>query len=90
MNRQQILDKAASIVSGDRDTQYGKPENSFADIAALWTAYLEFEIQPEDVGHMMILLKIARTKGPINKADNYIDIAGYAACVAEFADTPGE
>ena len=34
----------------------------------------------------MALLKVARIKSGRYKADNYIDLAGYAACAAEIAD----
>ena len=38
--RKEMLDKATKIVEGDRDEEYGKPENNFRQIAALWNAYL--------------------------------------------------
>jgi len=34
---------------------------------------------------MMILLKLARMKGNPSYADNWVDIAGYAACGGEIA-----
>ena len=42
-------------------------------------------MEAEDVAIMMILLKIARIQTGTFKPDNYIDIAGYAACAAEVA-----
>ena len=42
-------------------------------------------LEAEDVAIMMILLKIARIQTGTFKPDNYIDIAGYAACAAEVA-----
>lgn len=39
-------------------------------------------LEAEDVAIMMILLKIARIQTGTFKPDNYIDIAGYAACAA--------
>ncbi len=38
-------------------------------------------VEAHDVAMMMILLKVARTKGK-KKRDNYVDIAGYAALAA--------
>lgn len=35
---------------------------------------------------MMILLKVARAATGKFNADNYIDIAGYAACACEIGD----
>ena len=44
------------------------------------------EITPQDVPVMMALLKLARTSRGEYHADNYIDIAGYAALAAEVAE----
>lgn len=85
MDRASCLKSAESIVCSDRNQQYGDPENNFAQIANMWTAYLNVDIMPEDVAMMMIMLKIARVKTGSHKGDNYIDIAGYAACAAEIA-----
>ena len=41
------------------------------------------DLLPEMVAHMMILMKIARSAIGKPKADNWIDIAGYAACGGE-------
>lgn len=87
MIRGEILDKAKAIVTKDRETAYGSPENNFQRIAELWTAYFDggFEFSDEDVAIMMALLKIARIATGNTKEDNYIDLAGYAACAAELA-----
>lgn len=75
-----ILDEAKNVVDS-RQASYGVPEDNFATAAELWSAYLGTPIQPEDVGMMMILLKVAREKYQ-HKHDNLVDIAGYAECVA--------
>lgn len=80
--REKLLDEAKAIVRGDRDQQYGKPEDAFRVIAEMWTSYLGTEITAGDVCDMMILFKIARNSYK-QKRDNLIDIAGYAACAAE-------
>lgn len=66
---------------------HGRPEDSFGDIADLWTAYLDIgrEITPVDVAQMMILLKIGRAKENPKHQDNWVDMAGYAACAGEIA-----
>lgn len=83
MRRQDILQKAAVVVSGDRDIQYGSPEDNFAKIAEFWTVYLGVRVLPHDVATMMMLLKIARIKTSPGNEDHWIDIAGYAACGGE-------
>lgn len=80
--RSRILREANDIVNGDRNNSYGSPEDSFARIADLWSGYLQEEITSFQVGMMMILLKVARTEGA-GSMDNFIDIAGYAACSGE-------
>lgn len=80
--REKLLDEAKAIVCGDRDEQYGNPENAFWCIAEMWTSYLGTEITASNVCDMMVLLKVARNSHQ-QKRDNLVDIAGYAACAAE-------
>ena len=92
MTREEVLDKAKECVCTDREGQYGRPEDNFSLIAMFWNAYLESRhteieyssvIEAGDVAVMMALLKIARIATGKPKADNFIDLAGYAACGAE-------
>lgn len=85
--RKGILDAAEKCVCRDRQDTHGKPEDSFGAIANMWTAYLDVgrEITPVDVANMMILLKIGRAKGNPKHMDNWVDVAGYAACAGEIA-----
>lgn len=63
MNRSEILECAKRCVCGEREQDYGSPENNFALIAHLWTSYqrgigITIErIAAKDVAAMMILLK---------------------------------
>lgn len=84
--RKDILDSAMKCMNGDRDQQYGKPEDSFSIIARFWTAYINspgVAIERKDVAAMLGLLKIARISSGVQKADNWVDLAGYAACGGE-------
>lgn len=83
MNRVEFLDRVKNIVTKERNTSYGEPENNFAEIAKLWSWYLGEEISALQVSHLMMLLKIARIRGNQENLDNYHDIAGYAACGSE-------
>lgn len=85
MKREEILARAKDIVSGDRDKEYGSPENSFQQIANLWQAYLKIPIDNRDVANMMVLFKIARLQYRPDHEDSWVDIAGYAACGGEIA-----
>ena len=88
MNKSEILKTAENIVNGDREKQYGKAENNFNTIANLWADYLSVkveptDIEPKDVAALLALLKIARIATGHAKEDNWVDLAGYAACGGE-------
>jgi hypothetical protein len=87
MTRKEILTEAERCVCADREQAYGSPENNFSLIARLWREYLDTDnpITAHDVAMMMALLKIARIATGKPKTDNYIDLAGYAACAGEIA-----
>ena len=84
ITRPEILDRAKACVCGEREQDYGSPENNFNTIAQLWNAYLHGGFfTAKDVAAMLALLKIARIASGNAKADNWIDLAGYAACGGE-------
>lgn len=87
MTRSDILEKTKSTVNGNREEDYGSPENNFKTIAIMWNAYLhglkKSSLDPWDVAAMMALLKVARIASGNAKDDNWIDLAGYAACGGE-------
>lgn len=87
VSRADILDRAKAIVTGEREKQYGKPEDNFAIIAELWGTYTGYKFSPVDVAMMMALLKIARIKTGVGTVDSFVDLAGYAACAGEIATT---
>ena len=81
--RRRLLEKAASIVDGDRDKEYGGPEKSFDRIARLWENVLPVSrpLTPGDVALAMATLKIARlAESNGTHHDSWVDLAGYAAC----------
>ena len=80
--REEILTLAKQAVNGEREQTYGSPEDSFERIARLWSTYLQQPVNGLDVAKMMILFKLART-GEHEYLDNWVDIAGYAACAGE-------
>lgn len=90
MTRAEILDKAKACVVGDREQDYGGPERNFTRIAALWNAYAgRILFDTKDVAAMLVLLKIARIASGNYKDDNWIDLAGYAACGGEIESEVG-
>ena len=82
---------AMDVINGERQDQYGNPEDSFRLIGDLWGRYLQevicnddwptpeselLSISPEHVAMMMVLFKIARETHQV-KHDNVVDAAGY-------------
>lgn len=85
-DRQVCLETANEYVNKDRNSQYDEPERSFQNIGDLWNVYLsgvlgqEVKLTEGDVAALMVLLKAARLMAGHESGDNWIDIAGYAAC----------
>jgi hypothetical protein len=91
--QESILQEADRIAGHSRSRDYGHPQANFRRIANLWEAYFasrpelaqtELIISEEDVGHMLILMKVARNQNR-PKRDNLVDIAGYSKCLAMIA-----
>jgi hypothetical protein len=91
MNAVDLIEKAGDLVGGDRAKQHGDKHRNFANIAALWNAYLQPKqgalISATDVGYMMALLKIARAQSGAINDDDAIDAIGYIACAGEIANS---
>ena len=95
VTRKTVLAEAERCVCGQREDEYGNPEDNFETIGLLWSVYIRAAhpemamaingIKSKDVAIMMALLKVARIASGKTKADNYIDLAGYAACAGEIA-----
>lgn len=92
--RAAILDEAKRCVCGQREQDYGSPENNFRLIASLWEPYIrtrcvsdgaDVSIMPEDVAMLMALLKIARICSGTGTQDSFVDCCGYMACGGEIA-----
>jgi len=85
MNRTHILETANEYVTRDRAVTHGDAEDSFGKLAAIWGARLGVHIRPDQVAIMMLDLKTVRAWDNPKHQDNWIDMAGYAACGGEVA-----
>jgi hypothetical protein len=89
-----MLRQAAEAVCGDRNDSYGPPIEDFTTQADMMSAYLSrtngtfVRVRPSDIAALMAIVKIAR-QAHQPKADNWVDLAGYAACGAEIDDCTG-
>ena len=77
------LQEADNIINGDRQDQYGNPENAFEKIATLWQFHLDNRkpapLSNADVAIMLAYMKFGRMYGTKHKRDTAIDICGYMA-----------
>ena len=89
MKKEEILMKAAELISRKRQDTHGDCFKNHSQIADLWSVFLDDklkpmkEITPGDVAIMMCLLKISRsTMGDFN-LDDFVDGAAYMAISGE-------
>jgi len=85
MNRAEILDAANKAVTVDRSAKHGGIEDTFSAIAAVWSVRIGMTIEPYQVAIMLTDLKTCRAWGNPKHNDNWVDIAGYAACGGELS-----
>jgi hypothetical protein len=84
-DQEDILETALRITRGDRQAQYGPPDQDFRRTAGMWTALFSHMLQPGvsfepmHIALAMILLKASRQMHQ-KKVDNWVDLAGYARC----------
>ena len=83
---EQLLDQAIRTVRQRRGT-YGPPREHFARtvaaVNAIFSHKLREPLTDADWAMIMILDKLARHQGTAKSADTPVDLAGYAACLAE-------
>lgn len=81
-----LLDAAREAVI-DRHAKYGPPGEHFARtvgmVNAAFAEVLRRPLTPADWAIIMTLDKVARHMGTAKTSDTPIDLAGYAACLAE-------
>lgn len=83
---EQLLDIASRTIR-QRRTTYGPPAEHFAKTVAAVNAIFAHKLREPltvaDWAQIMILDKLARHQGAAKSADTPVDLAGYAACLAE-------
>ena len=83
MTRDEILDKAADLITASRDEMYGDPRTYHQRIADLWSVILGVEVDADEVILCMIAVKMSRLIKTPEHEDSWVDIAGYAALGGE-------
>lgn len=89
MNGEQLLQQSMQIFE-ERRANYGLAKHHFRDVARRWSLILNCQITPQQVVACLIELKLARLKENPAHLDSIIDIAGYAAVMAEVLPEPNE
>ena len=91
MNRTEFIQSVGEAILADRNIDYGDPKDNFQDTADIWNVHLRGRMLPgreltaADVAALMIGVKLARMRTSPDKADHWVDIAGYAGCGVECA-----
>jgi hypothetical protein len=82
----ELLEQARAAVI-DRHGKYGPPVEHFSRtvgmVNAAFAGILTRPLTPSDWALIMLLDKVARHMGTAKTTDTPIDLAGYAACLAE-------
>lgn len=85
--RTRTLETASTLINGDRENDYGTPQENFANIAERWSQTVGRKLEAWEVALMMADLKLARMATVGNpKPDSMIDAAGYIALAAELSE----
>lgn len=72
------------LVDGDRQADYGPPEENMRRIGLAWSAILDTPVGPEQVALCMAALKLVR-EAHRHKSDNIVDAHGYIEIVDRIA-----
>ena len=87
MTAPDLFAEAAGIVA-ERRRQYGPARPLFEQVARRWSATLGVDVTPEQVVLCMIDVKMARLAHDPAHRDSAVDVAGYAALLAELSSDP--
>ena len=84
--RQEVLELAGQLISGDRHATYGPVEENFARIAAGWSVIFGVPVETWQVALACDWMKTARIiENPLSQADSWVDKIGYSALGAEIS-----
>lgn len=72
-----ILTEAESIVNGDRDVQYGNPNEAFKEYSNILEATFGIKLTPAEICKVQIAIKLGRLKYK-HKRDSVVDLCGYS------------
>ena len=92
MKRNELLNKAETLITGDRAKDYGDAYENHGRIADGWNIIMNGALKshgfltPSHVTLMMDWVKTSRLIETIDHEDSWVDKAGYTALGAEFIE----
>lgn len=74
-----IIEKAADLITKDRQKDYGDIDDNYKKFAAFLNIFFEDleKVKPSDAALIMVLLKISRMKANTYNEDTFADAIGY-------------
>lgn len=88
MNGERLLQRALQTFE-ERRAEYGGAERNMVAVAKRWSLVLGHQVSEQDVVLCLLELKLARLTFNPAHMDSIIDVAGYAAVLAELVPMPG-
>ncbi len=96
MKREDVLEEALKLITGDRAEHYGDAFENHARIAEGWNIIIKGAMMshglltPAHVALMMDWVKTSRLLETIDHLDSWVDKCGYSALGAEFTKNQRE
>jgi hypothetical protein len=87
MTRDEIIENAKTLISGQRAVDYGDAKDNFDRIAAGWNIIVENANGPITAKHVALMMdwvKTARLLETIDHVDSWVDKVGYSALGGSF------
>lgn len=88
--RQEILEDAVSLTCGDRNKQYGEPQENLDAIAGHASIYLRNKLNEDltaqDIAMIMVFVKAERLVTTPDHWDSHVDGAAYFAIAGEVVE----
>lgn len=78
-----ILKEADKLIHGERIKTYGKPIDSFTEIAQISSILTGKKITPRDICLILVSQKLVRAKTSAGNLDHFTDACGYLGIAAD-------
>ena len=85
MKKRALLEKSISLITGDREEDYGDIRQNFKDIADGWAMVFHHPVEPWQVAACMVVVKLARLVKTPEHIDSWADASGYIGIGCELA-----